>query len=689
MPTIGEALRTFEDRLFVGRENEVARFEAWLEQEPFPPHILNVSGPGGIGKSSLLHVFRRIAQNRGRQVVYLDARDFRATPESFWRALGGDSADDVLGRLNKARPLLLIDTFEEIGDLSRFLQKEFLSHLDTSVKVAIAGRYPLATIWSHDDLWRELIEPLPLEGLSNDEGHAFLKRRGLSEPGIVEQVLRAAGGHPLALSLAADLAVQLGSRDFTTFPEWRLSVRSLVERLLRHVPDEGLRELLEGASMIRQFDEATLAAISGHEEITAAFDQLCRLSVVRPAEHGLMLHDDVRRALADDLRWRNQTRYQELRQRALAYYRERFERAPLDDREWLMTERFFLWENAFIQSILFNRDEQGEVWLDVGGPDNRDEVLNLEAFWQDNVFPSTVSLPQSAVFDREAHLAIWREFLLYSGLRLRIARDRHGKALGFNLMAPVCQESIALLKQHDVLTPLLDAYLASVQREGVARTAEDANVYYLVQAAFTVGLSEVTPEAINAALLRDIFSVVARRGVCLCSAGIEAHRKVLSALGFVEIPDTQAYFRGCPMSGYMLDLTRIGVEAWIEAAMSGRRPPRAFAPAELERELQSALLHWHDDDQLARSPLLESSFVGQEAPCPTTLRNLIRGTIERARAQAGERDDLPLRALELGYLSRNMTHEQAAERLAVSRTTFYRLVKRGIQGISADLSALN
>ena len=40
-------------------------------------------------------------------------------------------------------------------------------------------------------------------------------------------------------------------------------------------------------------DEATLAALSGRRKIAAAFEQLCRLSSVRPAERGLMLHDDL------------------------------------------------------------------------------------------------------------------------------------------------------------------------------------------------------------------------------------------------------------------------------------------------------------------------------------------------------------------------------------------------------------
>ena len=64
--------------------------------------------------------------------------------------------------------------------------------------------------------------------------------------------------------------------------------------------DSTLRRLLEAAATIRQFDEPTLAAVAGEEDVSGGFAQLCRLSVVRPGDHGLMLHDDARRILAGD-----------------------------------------------------------------------------------------------------------------------------------------------------------------------------------------------------------------------------------------------------------------------------------------------------------------------------------------------------------------------------------------------------
>ena len=54
MPTIAEALGSLEQELFVGRAAELAAFEQWLTADTKHPIILNVTGPGGVGKSTLL-----------------------------------------------------------------------------------------------------------------------------------------------------------------------------------------------------------------------------------------------------------------------------------------------------------------------------------------------------------------------------------------------------------------------------------------------------------------------------------------------------------------------------------------------------------------------------------------------------------------------------------------------------------
>src|SRR3712207_5168559 len=82
---------------FVGRQAELELFRmALLAAEP-PFAVLHLYGPGGVGKTTLLHEYARVAAERGRPVVYLDGRHVEPSPPGFLLALrqtmGLESAD--------------------------------------------------------------------------------------------------------------------------------------------------------------------------------------------------------------------------------------------------------------------------------------------------------------------------------------------------------------------------------------------------------------------------------------------------------------------------------------------------------------------------------------------------------------------------------------------------------------------
>jgi ABC-type cobalamin/Fe3+-siderophores transport system ATPase subunit len=100
MPTIRAAMTALDERLFVDREREMATFRDWLAQGTADPAILDVSGPGGMGKTTLLRAFRRIAETEGWRVVHADGSAFKPTPGQLSRAITGASADRAdAGRL--------------------------------------------------------------------------------------------------------------------------------------------------------------------------------------------------------------------------------------------------------------------------------------------------------------------------------------------------------------------------------------------------------------------------------------------------------------------------------------------------------------------------------------------------------------------------------------------------------------
>jgi hypothetical protein len=665
--SIGEAVSRLDEDSFVGRELELATFRAWLTEPTRFPEILNISGPSGVGKSTLLRAFGRIALEQGRTVIHADVGTVPATACAERNAV------------------VLLDRFDEQGEVSNYLHSEFLPSLETNVRVVIAGRYPVGLAWSRNELWHALIRPLRLEGFSVREAEDYLHRRGLTEPKLVRQVVDAAGNNPLAISLAADLALRFGVRDFCSAPEWRLIVRLLVERLLAEVSDPRLREILEACAAVRQFDEVTLAAVSGCNDVSVAFGQLCQLSFVRPAEHGLMLHEDVRRRLVEDLAWRHPDRYHALRARALAYYRERVRTAAPPEREWLIADRFFLWGNALIQRLFFSSDDPGQVWVEAGRPADHVDVRRL--FYSRMASLLTPDLVAEHFSPPAEDDDFFEAILLHPGTRLRVARERDGRTLGFSTVLPVCQETISLLELHPAYAPLVHAYCSPASVAALPESPNDATIFYLLHLVYAGAI----PGAIRSALLRDLSRVFATSGIYLSSTFVPAHKRMLEACGFECVPAArnEAWGADYLVDGYVLDLSRIGFEPWIEAVMSGRRPPRPLGCAALERELQGALRHWTDDGWLARSRLADLPAVAPvdgEAQRSSAVRQTVLQTLAALRGQASARLDAAYRAVEVVYLSSRPSRKLGARNLSVSRATLYRLAKRGVHGLAEALS---
>ena len=103
--------------------------------------------------------------------------------------------------------------------------------------------------------------------------------------------------------------------------------------------------------------------------------------------------------------------------------------------------------------------------------------------------------------------------------------------------------------------------------------------------------------------------------------------------------------------------------------------PLLHAP-DVERELQSVASSWTDDGVLAASPLADVAGAEEaEHARAEAVRRLFREALAAARAGAPDRG-AAFKAVEMAYLDRSVSHERVAERMAVSRSTFYRLLKR-------------
>jgi hypothetical protein len=86
--SLATRLQAARRRAFIGRAPELATFRAALAEPERPLTVLFMTGPGGIGKSSLLRRFAQEATEAGREVLAVDAHNAECTPQSFLAQAG-------------------------------------------------------------------------------------------------------------------------------------------------------------------------------------------------------------------------------------------------------------------------------------------------------------------------------------------------------------------------------------------------------------------------------------------------------------------------------------------------------------------------------------------------------------------------------------------------------------------------
>ncbi|MFH8344600.1 AAA family ATPase [Streptomyces sp. NPDC018045] len=301
---LGDRLAAARDEGFVGRRGESAAFRALLASGRGA--VVYVHGPGGIGKTSLLRHFARLAARAGRPAVQLEAPGVRCCEEELAERVP-DRPDQVL----------LIDGLDDARAAREAVRRELLPRLPAGALVVLACRTAPPPSWRPDPAWQGLLRLLPLGPLDAADSRELLTRRGVP-PAARERGLAVARGHPLALVLVADVAALSGAVAGTG-PSPQI-VRALLAGLLEAAPTPLHRAALEASSQVLSTSEPLLAAFLDVPDARTYFDWLRGLSVMEAGIRGVRPHDLVRDVLDAELRRRAPERRAALHRRASAYY---------------------------------------------------------------------------------------------------------------------------------------------------------------------------------------------------------------------------------------------------------------------------------------------------------------------------------------------------------------------------------
>ncbi len=692
MPTrLAERLRAARDRLFVGREAELARFRAALEAEAFPVHVLHVFGPGGVGKTSLLRAFLRLCRAGNVAARYLDGRDVEPEPQAFLAALR-----EALGLPPGERPLealaaraerlvLLVDTYETIAALDGWLRERFLPALPEHVLVVLAGRDVPAPAWRVDPGWQALVEMIPLRNLDAEDGRAFLRRRAVPEDQF-QAILAFTHGHPLATSLVADLIDQQPQRPFepSQAPD---VVKTLLEQFVQQVPGPAHRAALEACALVRFTTEDTLKELLDAPDAHALFAWLRGLSFIDAAPRGLFPHDLAREVLAADLRWRNPDRHADLHRRARRCYTARLKHADAQTDHTVLSDYLFLQrDHPLVRPFFARLQSQWEA---------SDPILPDAAQAAD--WPALAAMVEQHEGPQSARLA--RRWFERQPEGVHVFRDDAGQRLGFTLTLTLDRAAPA----DRAADPATHAAWRYLETRAPLRPGEHATMFRFWMARETY--QDVSP----------VQSLIAVRRVrhYLGTPGLAFSFVPCRDPAFWEMLFAFADIHRLPEAGFELDGHAYGVfghdwravppAAWLDLIAersAGMTTPAAPAPrpepiivlsrSGFDDALRDALRGFARPGMLHGNPLLRARMVidrtgldADEAARSDALCRLLEDAA--AALAASPRDARYFRAVHGTYFEPAPSQEQAAERMGLPFSTFRRHLKRGLARLAEIL----
>lgn len=692
---LADRLAAARQRSFVGRTAELALFREALLAPELPFALLAVYGPEGIGKTTLLRELARLCDECGVPSVRLDSRTIDATPESFIAALAaaldlpvGASPLEALAA-RTPRQVLLLDTYEALAPLDVWLRDVFFPQMPEGTLIVLASNAPLAPEWRADPGWQPLLRALPLRNLSPAESATYLTARGVPASEH-HDVLAFTHGHPLALSLVADLFGQRPEARFT--PEDAPDViKVLLERFVQQVPGPAHRAALEACALLRLTTESLLAEMLQVPDAHELFSWLRGLSLTEAGREGLFPHSLVREALAADLRWRNPDWYAELHRRARDAYAARL-RATRDHAEQ---------QRILLDYVYLHRENPLLKPYRVALASTPGDGAYVADRLRDGDAPALVAMVARHEGLESARLAeLW---IAAQPGGVTVIRDAAQRPAGF-VAAVALEEASADQIEAD---PATRAAWVHARAQVRLRDGERAVYMRFWMAADTYQELSHVQVLIGVQVIRGYLTTPGLVSTYFPCASPEFWGPLLLYSDLRPVPEASFEVGGRTYTVFGHDWRATPPMAWLEL-LAGRETTRSAsleppapaaandaASAALNRDefvaaIRAALHDYTRADKLRASPLLRARLVtgkvGVHARVEertAALRELLKTTAETL--QASPKDARLYRVLYHTCLQPAPTQERAAELLDLPFSTYRRYLKTATERVAGEL----
>lgn len=672
--TLGELLASRRRRRFVGRSAEVELFSAALAADDPTFRVLHIHGPGGIGKTSLLEVYARRAEGTGAAVVRLDGRELTPEPPAVLEALRPvlDIAAAGPATTTAGRVVLVVDAYDRLAPVDEWVRTDLLPRLPATVLTVLAARRPPDPAWRVDPAWRDLLRVVSLRNLGPDESRQLLRRTDVDEA-LHDRLLAATHGHPLALSLLADVVAGGGAAPGTDEPLPPDVVASLVRRFIEVVPTARHRRALEVCAIARVTTETLLRDVLDVDDAHDLFAWLRELSFVESGPDGVCPHDLARDVLDVDLRWRDPDGYEQVFRRVRAHIHGRLRALHGRAQQRALFDEKFVFRN--LPSVLspIDWDAWGRHPPEPAAPGDRDAVLALVA-----------------AHEGDAAAAIAEHWLDRQPGGCFVLREE-GVVRGVLMLL-----DLTAATPHDrAVDPGAEAAWAYVQRNAPPRTGE-----VVTQTRFVVDRDayQGPSPTLNATPILTIQRYLATPHLSWDLLTLHEPEPWDDYFAIADLHRAEGgdFTVGGRRYGlFAHDFRQVPVDAWLELvteralAQDPTVPPpptpQAFVLSheEFTDAVRQALGDLRRPDLLARNPLLRTALLRDRArddqPTADDLARLIDEAINSLRAHP--RDDKLLRAVERTYVHPAATQERAAAALDLPFSTFRRHLTQGVSRV--------
>jgi len=613
--------------------------------------------------------------------VRVDGRDLVPSPPAALEALRGvlqvpDGEGAIVGPSDSGRLVVLFDTYERLGPLDDWVRTRLLPRLPATALTVVAGRRPPGSAWRADPAWRELLRVVSLRNLSPQESRQYLHACGV-DPARYGQLVEVAHGHPLGLSLLADVVARGG--EAAADPLTPDLVGTLLRQFLEVVPSGLHRRALEVCALARVTTEALLREALGLEDAHELFTWLRGLSFVESGPEGVFPHDLARDALEADLRWRDPDGYRRVFRGVRAHIHGRLKASQGHEQQRAIIDAKFLFRRLPGVLSPVDWDAWGQQYPEPARPGDREPILDLVLAWEGE--------PSAAIASR------WWE---RQPEGFFVVRGQDGVVGGFLALMDLTRAST----QDIAADPGARAAWDYARRHAPPRPGETVTQSRFVIDREAYQGPSPTLNATPILTMQRYLGIPNLAWDFLTLAEPERWDDYFAAADLPRAAGADFWVAGRRYGLFAHDFRRVPVDALLELVTERAiaqdvtpSPPTVKPPLlvlsqpEFDQAVRQALRDLRRPDLLARNPLLRTRVVrdrtASQEPSAAVLEALVCAAVETLREHP--RDDKLLRAVERTYVRPAATQERAAAALGLPFSTYRRHLTQGVDRVVAWL----